>query len=212
MYSLKLIYKDIVQEKKIMTEIPTYYLLQDVIETFFGKIRSRCGFNNNPNVDQFKGAYRMLLANLEIISSNKSNCRIVEALDSDLPDTPFYSNVYFISSKRATIRFDDIKEKYNEQKDEILMEIERLNDLEENNLLLHLTSNFNIAYIATLIEKKILKSPRFYCNKCQQVFEENEKYEAIDLNILKSYPCVSTYKIFENADTFFKLYEDVINN
>lgn len=80
-----------------MTEIPTYYLLQDVIETFFGKIRSRCGFNNNPNVDQFKGAYRTLLANLETISSDKSNCRIVEALDSDSPHTEERIFVFYLS-------------------------------------------------------------------------------------------------------------------
>lgn len=206
MNSLEAMYKELIQEKKLMSEIPTYYLLQDVIEMFFGKIRSRCGFNNNPNMDQFKGAYRKLLANLEIASSNKSNCRAIETLDSDLPENPFYSNVYFVSSKRATTTFEDIKEKYEQQTVEILMQVTKLNEIRTNDSLLDYASKFSIAYIATSIENKILKSPRFYCNNCRSVFEENEKYNAVDTIILKSPPCVSTYKICENAERFFKLY------
>lgn len=206
MHSLKLMFTEFVQQQIIMTEIPTYYLLQDVIEMFFGKIRSCCGYNNNPNVDQFKGAYRKLLANLEIKSSNFANCRAIETLDSDLPENPYYSNIYFISSKRATTTFDDIKEKYEQQKDEILSEVIRLNELRTNDSLLDFTSNFSMAYIASLIEKKITQSPRFYCNLCQSVFEDNEKYNVINANVLKSLPCASTYKICENAEKIFKLY------
>lgn len=65
-----------------------YFLLQDVLEMFFGKIRACGGFNNNPNVYQFKGAYRKLLANIKISNSEYANCRLFE---STLP-----SNLIFL--------------------------------------------------------------------------------------------------------------------
>lgn len=36
----------------------TYKLCQDHLEMFFGKMRSRGGYNDNPNVVQFQSAYK----------------------------------------------------------------------------------------------------------------------------------------------------------
>ena len=40
---------------------PTYKMSQDQIETMFGLIRHRFGWNNNPTAIQFRYAYRAIL-------------------------------------------------------------------------------------------------------------------------------------------------------
>jgi hypothetical protein len=52
----------------------TYKLSQDYLETFFSAIRSRGGFNNNPNALQFKSAYKRLLVRHEIKEVENGNC------------------------------------------------------------------------------------------------------------------------------------------
>jgi hypothetical protein len=49
-----------------MSYLLTYKLSQNFLETFFSAIRSRGGFNNNPNVVQLKSAYRRLLVRHEL--------------------------------------------------------------------------------------------------------------------------------------------------
>ncbi|KAH0816921.1 hypothetical protein GEV33_005869 [Tenebrio molitor] len=60
--------------KKGLEFLLTYKLSQDFLETFFGAIRSRGGFNNNPNCLQFKTAYRQLLLRYEIKELDNGNC------------------------------------------------------------------------------------------------------------------------------------------
>lgn len=55
----------------------TYKLLQDFLETYFGSIRSRDGFNNNPDAYQFQTAYRMLLIHNETQASENANIEIL---------------------------------------------------------------------------------------------------------------------------------------
>lgn len=57
-----------------MSYLLTYKLSQDYIETFFSAIRSRGGFNNNPNVLQFKSAYKRLLVKHELKQFENGNC------------------------------------------------------------------------------------------------------------------------------------------
>lgn len=52
----------------------TYRLSQDHLETLFSRIRGRGGWNNNPNVLQFKYALRALLQKNGILPSEKGNC------------------------------------------------------------------------------------------------------------------------------------------
>lgn len=52
----------------------SFKVSQDPLETFFSAIRSRGGFNNNPNAKQFESAYKRLLIKHEIVSNNNSNC------------------------------------------------------------------------------------------------------------------------------------------
>lgn len=57
-----------------LTYLLTFKLSQDYIETFFSALRSRGGFNNNPNVLQFKSAYKRLLVRHEIKEVENGNC------------------------------------------------------------------------------------------------------------------------------------------
>lgn len=60
-------------KKHNMDYLLTFKLSQDFLETFFGAIRSRGGFNNNPNVIQFKSAYKRLLIKNEIKNFENGN-------------------------------------------------------------------------------------------------------------------------------------------
>lgn len=57
-----------------MEYLLTYKLSQDYLETFFSAIRSRGGFNNNPNAFQFRTAYKRLLVRHEIKEVENGNC------------------------------------------------------------------------------------------------------------------------------------------
>lgn len=55
MISLKEMFNIYIEEEAILKSMPTYNLLQDVLEMLFARIRACGGYNNNPNVNQFKG-------------------------------------------------------------------------------------------------------------------------------------------------------------
>lgn len=45
---------------------------------FFSKVRSRLGWNNNPNALQFKWALRVLLQKNQVAASSSANCLVIE--------------------------------------------------------------------------------------------------------------------------------------
>lgn len=57
-----------------MQYIATYRQSQDHIEMLFELIRRHGGYNNNPNVIQFKGIFKKNLHHLELKSSFLGNC------------------------------------------------------------------------------------------------------------------------------------------
>uniref|UniRef100_A0A2S2P4E2 THAP domain-containing protein 9 n=1 Tax=Schizaphis graminum TaxID=13262 RepID=A0A2S2P4E2_SCHGA len=61
-----------------MSYILGYKLSQDHLEVFFSAMRSRGGYNNNPNSVQFKTAYKRLLVRHEIKSSEYGNCSVLD--------------------------------------------------------------------------------------------------------------------------------------
>lgn len=52
----------------------THKMSQDHLEIFFGCIRGKGGFNNNPTACQFTAAYKHLLIQTEVKSSDAGNC------------------------------------------------------------------------------------------------------------------------------------------
>ena len=59
----------------------TYRFSQDHLETLFSRIRSRGGFNNNPNALQFKYALRSLLQKNGVTPSPSTNCLALPQTD-----------------------------------------------------------------------------------------------------------------------------------
>jgi hypothetical protein len=57
-----------------MIYLLTYKLSQDHLEIFFGCIRQRGGWNNNPTCYQFKAAYKSLIIHNEIRGAESANC------------------------------------------------------------------------------------------------------------------------------------------
>ncbi|KYN36191.1 THAP domain-containing protein 9, partial [Trachymyrmex septentrionalis] len=65
----------------VLKQLELNYLLtfkfnQNHLKTYFIAIRSRGGFNDNPNAQQFQTAYKRLIVRHEISALEKSNCLI----------------------------------------------------------------------------------------------------------------------------------------
>lgn len=67
-------------ESSTLKYICTYKLSQDHIELFFGAIRARCGFNNNPSARIFRAAYKKLLVHAQFKQSAQGNCLPLEEI------------------------------------------------------------------------------------------------------------------------------------
>lgn len=100
--SLKNMYREMVEEKGIKSYISTYRLSQDHLELFFGCIRRHGGHNNNPNVRQFREAYKKILNHLELKSSFTGNCIPLDNFDilttSSVNIIPAHQHLYQWSS------------------------------------------------------------------------------------------------------------------
>lgn len=71
--SLKSLYQIYIVETKYISFILTYKISQDHLELFFGAIRSKGGYNNNPTVRQYQAAYKQLLVHTQICAPNTGN-------------------------------------------------------------------------------------------------------------------------------------------
>lgn len=213
-HSIMRMYKEYVEDSQHLISICTYNLLQDVIELLFGRIRACGGFNNNPNIQQFQGAYRKVQCNMKLDLSPGSNCRV---FDSHLPENLFFSNIFFVSSKRARITMNS--NTYGEQRDTILHKLSEMVefDIDETYDTVDITTilsrytldggmDFMVKYIACSIEKKITECGSFHCNMCRSVFDENEKINQFNSIFFDHTPCTSTVDICRTAEKYFKLY------
>lgn len=73
MESLKKMYLNLVEERHVLQYILTYRISQDHLELFFGAIRSRGGYNNNPTARQFEGSFKRLLVHSQISGPDSGN-------------------------------------------------------------------------------------------------------------------------------------------
>jgi hypothetical protein len=74
------LYKDVVEEKKMLLYVPAYKVSQDHLELFFSSIRSASGWNNNPTARQFTAAYKKLLIRAEIRDGGLGNYILMEQI------------------------------------------------------------------------------------------------------------------------------------
>lgn len=195
MTNIQMIYKDLV-DTNIMNCLPVFRITQDLLESLFGRIRQQNGCNDNPTCQQFMSAYRKLLVNNGIRSSELANC-----ID-DL-------NILTISScrSRRPILNDSNPPTFDESLtdsvcDKDLAQISNLNPLIDG------LEDVSIAYLAGFIEKKITVS-RFECGACLNVLNENAKI--LRSQYMKSQytqlPCRSTYNVCKIANRHLNLYK-----
>lgn len=197
---------------KPMKYLRTYSFSQDHLELFFSKIRARNGYNDNPNVVQFKGAFRRLLVNSDIKPPQSANCMLLD--DFDVGDSfhshafKSHSNVYSVSSKRPTIDVlsdDSFKRNLKLFDETNLEEISDLQGMEESHHILDGLGDASIAYAAKIVENGI-RECHIYCSCCESVFQENEKLNFRSMIESKT-PCSSTYYICAVANKWFNMYK-----
>lgn len=207
MRSLVCMYNDYVVERSLFNSFATYCINQDHLEMFFGKIRSKNGFNDNPNAAQFKGAYKKLLYNTSVMLPQSSNCREFD-LDTDIS---LFTNLYFISSKRQQREItidEEFRKDLIENEKQIYNDLQKSEDINSNDHLLDDLTGSNIAYMATMIEEKIEKADQFYCQHCKYIFSENPKVnDCYMITKRKERPCITTYNICKTADKFMHLFK-----
>lgn len=198
MESLKRMFADYV-ETNIMSSIKTYYLLQDPLEIFFGKIRSRGGYNDNPNVSQFTAAYRKMLVNNKVFTSHEANCREFST------DTNSCSNILTVSSRRTKVIENNDEDDFlnSLDVDSVHEKLAEFCQDAESELADKLV-DYTLVHMATLIEQRI--KTLFYCLSCTNVLEKCEKVGKSfnDLQFAQP-PCLSTYIICREVDKYLKL-------
>lgn len=168
--------------------LATFRLSQDLLEAFFSRIRLKCGSNNNPTVDQFKSAYRKILINNEITSSEHSNC--FDRL-----------KIYFIPSTRKSL------EVHTEMPLPTEYPPECIEPFTANDNILDPLRDATLCQIASEIEYKFRSAARFECSLCLNIFIENDKVEAEWLkNGHLRPPCVSTAHICKVASKYLDIF------
>lgn len=173
---------------------------------FFGAIRSYKygGENRKPDCQQFQAALRRVLADKNILHGKKGNCTALYSASAYCP----YSNIGTISSHRSKKLSLTTNEIYTEDDiEEVLNSLDEINIRQPNRHDSHVDlSDISTAYIASLIELKIMNDKTYECNLCKNVFTENEKlYQAYTSENHSSIACQSTFEICRSAEYFLKL-------
>lgn len=180
--SFKLMYEEIVATK-VMSYLPTRKFSQDYLESFFGRIRSLLGSNDNPTVQQFCAAFRKAIVNNDIVSSEGANCRDVLRL-----------NIFSVSARRwkSTVNGNELPENHELEETKTVSATAHTVD---DNLDLNDLEIASISHQAELIEAKILEQARFSCADCCGVFSQNDKVTHSFGSIQKHIPCQTTFDI-----------------
>lgn len=208
--NLRLFYEMFVETNKTLDEVYTITFSEDPVEILHAKLRSRNGHNTNPNVIQYKGAFRRVQCNSAIKAPESANCLAFDLhqMDTFSPE----SDIYFISSRRPKLDIlnDEVfKQNLQLQGDLIQdeMELNEIEGIEEHASIIDGLAGASIAYAARLIERKI-ETKDFYCDCCKYIFSENLKLTDPFIHTIESKrPCSSTYYICKIVDRFLKHYK-----
>lgn len=185
MVNLKMIYMECV-DLKLMECLPTFAFSQDHLESFFGRIRSLNGCNDNPTIEQFNGALRKIIINDEIKSSVKANCQ-------DLLNLSIL-NVSSSNVKTVDVHLNEVLDLDTEQF-ERMQRIQR--EYDSNDVM-----DASIGYVAAVIEQKIVEQSLFTCLKCISIIPENDK---VTMPISSAYkPCQTTFEICSIAHKYIQ--------
>lgn len=196
--ALKMMYEELVESGSI-AKICTTDVQQDLLESFFGRMRSKGGNNSNPTQEQFIGNFRQILLNKELTCSALSNC--VDKLEilhiQSSQKNVIKSDSNFIMQMNIPDREnseDDSEESEKEEEenseDKEISEEDRINSI-------GIAETLGLANLAGLIEASLQRNKKFSCAECATVFELEDK---IDANIYirnkkNVLPSKSTYQI-----------------
>lgn len=189
--SVQSLYTDFVGNKDFqMLSLPTHAFTQDYLESLFGKIRSMGGYNDNPTVIHFQGAYRKLLVNLQVLCSDKSNVKEMcfQVLESSILTQSSYEN----NTQNSLVEMQAQENNFGER---IRENVTRWESDAQNG-----TRNVNISANAYEIEN-IISRFKFYCDECKNIFAENDKIYT-SFSTLAETPCVSTMEICTICDNY----------
>lgn len=188
MANFKMIYEECV-ESNTVGYLATFKFRQDHLESFFGRIRSMPGSNDNPTVDEFISAFKKIVVCNEIRCSEYSNCSDDLRLNIlTVPSTKMIRKT--AANENEAISCD---ENCDEEQLERLQNV--LKNYESNDLL-----RISTAYIASTIEEEIQEVGRFQCGDCYDLFTDNEKITFA--SSLKRMPCQSTFDLCETAHKY----------
>ena len=134
----------------------TYKFSQDHIELLFSCIRSRGGWNNNPNVLQFKYAIRKMLMRNAITASKYANCVDFTGCNNIIP-------IFHTRKHKKSTTNENIEEASasNNDSSDIFSMCEHLNEEGHSEF----TSNV-LFYIAGYIVSKLIKT--LVCPACKK--------------------------------------------
>lgn len=166
--SLKGLYNEVCEKQKLLKYIPTYKISQDHIELFFGCIRSKGSYNNNPTSRQFKAAIKKLLIHSEIRDSGSGNCIPLENI-AILHVTSSQNSEQIINASTPLQSLnDDLQLNCNVTADIIedhgyFPDIRRITEF----------SSRIIVYIAGFVVRHLKKS--LYCEECVHALTSDDK-------------------------------------
>lgn len=208
--SLKHLYTTLVEGQRLRY-IATYRLSQDHIEMLFGTIRRHGGYNNNPNVIQFKGIFKKILQHLEMKSSFLGNCLPLE----DITVLTCSSAVHNINSTVSRRTMDDEIDSLENDSDlinatavenDINTNVEVFSTMLNNESVKKTTEQI-IGYISGWVARKLASVLK--CSTCTNSLYCNNKLWFHKLIILKNmgglcFPSEDVFQICLKSESIIK--------
>lgn len=213
--SLKYLYRELVQQNKVMNYMSTYRFSQDHLELFFGLIRQHGGRNNNPTTEQFRGIYKKALCHLELRSSFTGNCLPIDnfsilgcssALEKINMTTSGLCNTESDPTTKASQSAEDEQCEINS---DILSSV-----LDEENGISDLSKQI-VGYISGWVVKKIVK--KIKCHTCCSALISDRRltfHRLINLRNLGGllFPTQDVYDICIKTESLLKLHKKLNGN
>lgn len=160
MQSVDALFDEFVATKKLKYLL-THKMSQDHLETFFGCVRGKGGYNNNPTACQFRAAYKRLLIHTEVMSSDAGNCSqdVVTVLNMSSAVSLAESPTAVTSHRRSSL----LEPFYDEH------DYTHRVDLPQS---LSAVSSSVVPYIAGFVARKVRDVTS--CEECCAALESNE--------------------------------------
>lgn len=216
--ALKIMYEEYV-ESGLIDKIRVTRIQQDLVESFFGRMRSGNGSNSNPSQEQFVSNFHRTLMNQELACSALSNCidklEILQLSSSKKNYNEVEQNFVMLGNM--------FENEWDDDEDIDLSSDDMIEFLLEPNaeasstqgpaLVITPAEQMGIINVAGLIESLIEKNRKFNCNDCSTLFEINDKIDQhlFVKNKKNVLPCQSTVKICEISHQAMTDYLSVVH-